>query len=287
MMNKGYICVVQNNDNVDYLRAAYALALSLNNTQSKVKKLSIVTDMKVPKKYKYAFDEVISIKKDRAKNAGWKLHNLVDLYEYSPYDETVILDSDMLFLTDVSHWWNTLTKKDIWFTTNTKTFRDELSPTNTIYRQQFIKNELPSIYMAFFYFKKCDDAKILFNMAKGICENWKEVETTYLNKMKPGIFSTDITFALATKLTGLTEKATMPQFPFPYFTHMKTENQNWDLDGYKVHEDWRKYINVSFDEFNSSLGIKLGTLRQFAPLHYYIKEFLTDDMIKILKAKYE
>ncbi len=286
-MTKGYICVAQNNNDVDYVRLAYALGLSLCNTQSKVKKLSIVTDSKVSKKQRKVFDKVIRIKKDRAKDADWKLQNLVDLYEYSPYDETVILDSDMLFLTDVSHWWDTLSKKNIWFTTNTKTFRNEVASTNTVYRQEFIKNELPSIYMAFFYFKKCDEAKELFNMVVNICENWDEAVIKYLNRMRPTVFSTDVAFALAVKLTGLTEMATMPQFDFPYFTHMKSENQNWDLLGYKIHEDWREYINVSFDEFNDSLGIKLGALRQFAPLHYYIKEFLTDDMITILEENYE
>jgi len=285
-MTRGYICIAQNTE-VDYVRLAYSLGLSLANTQSTVKKLSIVTDSKISSKQRKVFDKVIYIKKDRAKNADWKLHNIVDLYEYSPYDETIILDSDMLFLTDVSHWWDTLSKKNIWFTTNTKTFRDETAPTNTIYRQEFIKNELPSIYMAFFYFKKCDEAKELFDMAAMICENWNEMIVKYLNKQKPKIFSTDVAFALATKLTGLIEQATMPQFEFPYFTHMKSENQDWDLMGYKIHKDWRRYINVSFDEFNNSLGVKLGTLRQFSPLHYYIKEFLTDDMIKILEEQYE
>ena len=32
-MTKGYICIAQNNDNVNYLDQAYALALSLRNTQ--------------------------------------------------------------------------------------------------------------------------------------------------------------------------------------------------------------------------------------------------------------
>ena len=41
---KGYICIVQNNSNVDYLKQAYGLALSLKNTQSDTNKLSIMVD---------------------------------------------------------------------------------------------------------------------------------------------------------------------------------------------------------------------------------------------------
>lgn len=286
-MSKGYICLVQNNDGTDYLRLAYGLALSLKNTQSKINKLSIVTDCdNIPEKYVSAFDKIIPLKQDRAKDATWKLHNIVDLYELTPYDETVILDSDMLFLSDVSHWWDTLQKRDLWFTTKIKTYRDEQSPRNTIYRQEFIKNNLPEIYMAFFYFKKCESAEKLFSMAKSICEKWNDAVKIHLRKQKPNVFSTDVAFALAAKLTGSIEESTL-YFPYPYFTHMKTANQNWNLSGYVFDEDWTKYIDVSFDEFNNSLGIKLGSLRQFGPLHYHVKEFLTDEMIEILEKNNE
>ena len=283
-MTRGYICVAQNNKDTNYVRLAYALALSLKNTQSKVSKLSIVTTNNVPKKYRAAFDKVIKIKNDRAKQVDWKLHNIVDLYEYSPYDETVILDSDMLFLTDVSHWWDKLSERDLWFTTNTKTHKDEETFKETIYRQEFIKNELPSIYMAFSYFKKSDKATELFDLTKLICENWGFFVKEYLSKQKPKVFSTDVAFALAIKLLQIENECTLPQLTFPYFTHMKPRNQNWNMDHYTVNEDWRKYTHVEFDKFNNSLGILIGCHRQFGPLHYHAKEFLTDEMISILES---
>jgi len=285
-MNRGYICVAQNNPEtgIDYISMAYALALSLRNTQTDIKRLSIVTDEKnIPEKYQEVFDNVIPISNDRAKDEDWKLHNIVDLYEYSPYDETVMLDSDMLFLTDVSHWWNKLSERELWFTTNTRTYKGTAAPTDTIYRQEFIKNRLPSVYNAFFYFKKGDTSNELFKMMKLICENWDDCCDKYLSICRPKVFSTDVAFGLAVKLLGLTEQATFPELFFPYFTHMKTQNQGWNFSSHKIVEDWTKYTDVSFDRFHNSLGIKIGTVRQFGPLHYHVKSFMTKEMIKILE----
>ena len=284
-MNRGYICLVQNNSTTDYLRLAYALSLSIRNTQSEVKHLSIVTDEKdIPPKYKEVFDNIIEIKNDRAVGSDWKLHNIVDLYEYTPYNETVMLDSDMLFLDDVSHWWNKLQERDLWFTTNIRTYMNEPSPPNTMYREEFLKNNLPSVYNAFFYFKKSEEAENLFNETKLICENWDYFVSRYLYKRKPKHFSTDVAFGLAVKILGLKEKATLTELCFPYFTHMKTANQRWDLSTFEFNEDWTKYPPMSFDRFNNTLGIKIGNVRQFGILHYHVKTFLTDEMLEILEG---
>jgi len=283
-MAKGYICLVQNNSTTDYLRLAYALALSIRNTQSKVRKLSIVTDQKnIPQKYKEVFDNIIEIRNDRATESDWKLHNIVDLYEYTPYDETVMLDSDMLFLDDISHWWDKLQERDLWFTTNTRTYMNETAPLNTIYREEFLKNNLPSLYNAFFYFKKSENTERLFNEMKLICENWDYFVNRHLYKRKPKMFSTDVAFGLAVKILGLKDKATLSELCFPYFTHMKTTNQNWNLSAFELDEDWTKYPPMSFDKFNDTLGIKIGNVRQFGILHYHIKSFLTDEMLEILE----
>lgn len=282
--NKGYICVVQNNKTTNYLQLAYALALSIKKTQKEVNKLSIITDIKdIPIYMQKIFDNIIFIKNDRAKNKNWKLDNIIDLYDYTPYNETIMLDSDMLFLSNIDHWWKFLSLKDIWFTTKIKNYQNNYCLENTIYRQEFIKNKIPSVYNAFFYFKKSSNAEELFNMVKIIHKNWDFFCNKYLFKLKPKVFSTDVAFSLAIKLLGFTEIATFPNVSFPYFTHMKTQNQGWDLTQIKYNEDWTKIVDVSYDEFNNSLGIKISTVRQLGILHYHVKTFLSDEMIKILE----
>ena len=283
-MNKGYICVVQNTKKTNYLRLAYALALSIKNTQSDINKLSIVTDIKrMPKGYRKVFDNVIPLKNDRAENSDWKLNNIVDLYDYTPYDDTVMLDSDMLFLSDISHWWKYLQMKNVWFTTNIRNLYNQPVPKNTIYREEFIKNELASVYNAFFYFKKSEQAKELFDMMKHVCENWDYCVFKYLNKKKPKVFSTDVAFGLSLKLLGRSQDFTFDKMPFPYFTHMKIQNQGWDRLNRHEDGDWQNATDISIDNFNESLGIKIGTIRQFGVFHYHQKSFLTDKMIEILE----
>ena len=287
-MSKGYICVVQNTKDTNYLRLAYALALSIKNTQSNVNKLSIVTDIKrMPKGYRKAFDKVIPLKHDRAKDEEWKLHNIVDLYDYTPYDETVMLDSDMLFLSDVSHWWDFLSLKNIWFTTQVRNLYNDTVPFGTIYREEFIKNSLPSVYNAFFYFKKSTEAKELFDMMKHVCTNWDFCVSRYLFNKKPKVFSTDVAFGLSLKLLGLGVEGTFDQMPFPYFTHMKIQNQGWSRLNRYEDGDWQKAVDVSIDSFDNSLGVIINTIRQFGVFHYHVKHFLSDKMIEILEQANE
>ena len=77
-MSKGYIVIAQNSADTNYVRMAYALALSLKITQSKVSNLSICVEDKttVPEKYKKVFDQVIEIPwTDDAKDSDWKIDN--------------------------------------------------------------------------------------------------------------------------------------------------------------------------------------------------------------------
>jgi len=105
-MSKGYLAIVQNSKH-DYLRMAYALALSIASSQKSVRKMSIAIDKNViiPDKYKAIFDNIIDIPfNDDAELEEWKVHNKWKYYHMTPYDHTVILDADMLFTSDVGHW---------------------------------------------------------------------------------------------------------------------------------------------------------------------------------------
>ena len=43
-MSRGYLCIAQNSDGVDYLRMAYLQALSCKLTQSSVRNFSVIVD---------------------------------------------------------------------------------------------------------------------------------------------------------------------------------------------------------------------------------------------------
>ena len=62
-MSRGYIVIAQNNDTVDYLEQAYALALNLKLTQTVVSNLTVCVDAETKKlikaKHKKIFDSII------------------------------------------------------------------------------------------------------------------------------------------------------------------------------------------------------------------------------------
>ena len=278
---RGFFTFAQNGSH-DYLRMAYALALSLKATQTDVPYLAvgITSGMTVPKEYLWAFDEIIEIPwGDAAKDSSWKLENEWKAYHMTPYRETIKLDCDMLFLQNVDAWWDVLATKDVWASTTAITYRGSVA-TSDHYRKTFTANELPNIYTAFMYFRHSDLASELFTMAELIYVNWDKFILEFMDEPRPTEVSTDVVFALAIKLLGIQDETTDASSDFPYFTHMKTKLQEWDNEA--VTERWTDHIGTYFTD---ELELKIGRYRQLAPLHYHVKTFITDEMISIYESK--
>lgn len=282
-MSKGYLILAQNNGKDDYIRMAYALALSIKNTQSVVNRVCLATDADVeslPEKYRMIFDDIVPIPWiDHAKESKWKIENTWKFYHMSPYDETVVLDADMLFPADISHWWDILSTKDVWVTNRPRTFKG--TPiTSTKYRQVHVSNNLPHFYIAFFYFKKSKLAAELFEMTEIIYHNWERFFYEYLDETRPKYNSGDVAYALAIKLLGIEEECFGNLSELPTFVHMKSHLQG--INERLISEDWTRHIPTYFMDDGSFI---IGNYRQHVPFHYYVKTWLTDDMIKILENR--
>lgn len=281
-MSKGYLVIAQNNKKYDYLRMAYALALSIKNTQSSVKSITLATDSDtIPDAYRYVFDEIVEIPwGDSAKRSEWKIDNKWKYYYITPYEETIILDVDMIFTSDISYWWDILKDKDVWACSAPVTFKGH-TITSDIYRQTFSSNSLPNVYTAFMYFKKSDLTSELFKMVDYIFKNWKLFYYEYLDITRPKNLSGDVAYALAIKLLGI-ESQCLDNISIPTFVHMKSQVQN--LPSGVLDEDWTKSLPSYFLNDGSLI---VGNYKQEYPFHYHIKEWLTDDKIKILENIYK
>lgn len=282
-MSKGYLILAQDTKKEDYLRMAYALALSIKNTQSKVSNVCLATDVKprsIPKKYKQVFDEIVPIPwSDHAKDSKWKIENKWKYYYMTPFDETVILDADMLFPADISHWWDILQHKDVWITDKPRTFKGQII-TSTKYRNAFVSNELPNVYTAFMYFKKNNLAAELYAMVEYIFNNWERFYYNYLDENRPKHLSGDVAYALAIKLLGIENECFSSYADVPTFVHMKGHLQG--IDEKLIQEDWTKSLPTYFHNDGT---FKIGNYQQIYPFHYHIKEWLTDGMIDILEDR--
>lgn len=257
-MTKGYLVMAQGEQ---YARQAEHLARSIRNTQSCVSRLSVITDQTVDATL---FDCVISIEDDLAENSTWKIENRIKFYDLTPYDETVILDSDMLFLSDVSHWWKLFEKYDLLLTNQVLTYRGT-EITDTFYRKTFIHNQLPNVYSAFTYFKKTDLTKTFFNLVSSIVNNWEEWTSRYTPEYKQSFKSIDVAMAVAVKILGIEDEVTS-KLGYPTFTHMKGMCQGW----HHGVEKWDDVLAV----YKEGSKIQLGPYIQSGILHYVKKDFV-------------
>lgn len=281
-MTRGYITIAQNLGDVNYVRMAYALALSIKASQRN-NQFAVCVSKKddVPDEYRRVFDHVIEIPwGDDAETSDWKLENLWKLVHMTPFDETICLDADMIFTDNIDHWWDVLQQKEMWATTNPVTFRGE-TITSDYYRKAFTSNNLPNIYGAFMYFRKTEMVHEIFDLTREITQNWGTFFDEFLPENKPRFFSTDVAFALAIRILGLENEVTNNHCKYlPTFLHMKSYVQNIP-DAYLT-EDWTKHISSSFSD---DCILKIGNYTQKVPVHYHIKEWLTDSIIRKLERK--
>jgi hypothetical protein len=280
-MSKGYFAIVQNGTH-DYVRMAYALAMSIASTQKGVRKLSIAVDKNttIPDKYKIMFDNVVEIPfNDDAELEDWKVHNKWKYYHMTPYDETVILDADMLFTNDVGHWWNSFADRSMTATSDVFTYRGD-KVNDRHYRKTFLTNNLPNIYSAFFHFnKKSDLTEEFFKLVEYIFRNYNTFKEDFLNPPRQNWISADVIYAMAIKILDIENEVIVKNLNYPTFVHMKTNVQNWQAN---YSEEWNKHIGVYF---NDNCELTVGNFKQTLPFHYHNKDFLTDSMIVKLEKK--
>ena len=164
-MNRGFILFVQKNNTSDYLKQAVACSLSIKKFMPD-DQICLMTDIDVPENYKKHFDHIQDIPGlDLAVNSEWKVNNRCKIYTNSPFEQSIVLDVDMLLLENIEHWWEQLSKYELYYTDKVKTYRNEWV-SDDYYRKVFVENSLPNVYCGFHYFKKCKNNNVFLNKSK-------------------------------------------------------------------------------------------------------------------------
>jgi hypothetical protein len=267
-MSKGYLLFAIDGK-INYSKLAYACALSIKRTQPEnYNSVSIVTNNIEYFADKSIFDNVI--KYDSAQ-IGMDVRSLS--YDYSPYDETVILDSDMLFLKPMDHYWDMMGDMDLYISTAPQTHRGKQFHYG-YYRKIFEDNHWTDVYSAWTYFKKSDLANEFFDNVKLITDNPKEFLKLYKTHRPMTTIPTDEAFAIAIEMMDIQ----FPDWDFPRITHMKSEVQGWK----NCSNDWNGYLRFLINEDNQ---VFTGVWSQLELLHYVNKNLITDQVIDILEGK--
>lgn len=246
-MTRGFVIMAQDNkDSVTYYNCAKALEKSIKLVMPNASITIVTTDM-LP----YG---------DLAPNENWKLINDWQVYEASPYDETIKLEADMYIPRSIDHWWDVLSKQNIVISSSIRNFKQEIS-NNRFYRKFIDDNNLPNAYNAITYFKKSDMAKKFFAIVRDVFENW-EAYKVILKCNPTEIVTTDWAYAIACHIMGV-ENTMMPVFEEMSMVHMKQHINECPT------EDWTD----SFVYECLPNQIRIQTVPQQYPFHYHIKNF--------------
>ncbi len=274
-MSKGFLVLAQKSE-VDYLKQAYALAKSIKASQATVKNISLVTNDAVSEDYREVFDNIIPIPfGDAAKDSEWKVENRWKLYHASPYDETIILDADMLILDDVSLLWDYCSNRDLHFTSKVIDYKGRVI-TDNVYRKTFTENHLPNLYSGLFYFKKSDFSLEFFKTLEFVVYNWQRVYADITPKSTQKFFSFDVAVSITAKILNVEDAVIDKSSPFK-FVHMKPALQGWE----PTPGSW---LSQTLINFNSNKELYINNFKQIGVFHYVEDDFLTDKILEKLNG---
>ena len=273
-MSKGFLVFAQNTDSVNYVQQAYALALSIHNSQEEVTNISLVTNSPVPDKYKSTFDQIIPIPyfKD-VENSPFQAEHRYQLYSATPYDETIVLDADMLVLEDISNWWLFCKDYNIKFCSKVRNYKQEIIKTDTFYRKSFIINKLSNPYFALHYFKKSKQAKTFYKVLEYVVNNWELCCGQFAPKEYQKCISMDLATAIAVDILDMQDIVDSNN-PLE-FIHMKPMLQGWTSPP----ASWQDITVTYFTDKN----LFVNNIKQGRIFHYVDKNFLTEAYIKDLE----
>jgi len=191
------------------------------------------------------------------------LLNMWQLYWMSPYDETIVLDADILFLNDYSYWWDYLSKFDMLFPNTIINYRQETIK-HTQYDKILTEHNFRPAYEKMFYFKKGQFAQEFFTMLEQILKNYRSISTEIFYDYRPTSLRTSHIFPACIKMLGIEDTVYDKNNIFKY-VDMKLSCLNaniikWDEDL----EYWGDYKEYYIENF-----------KQYYPLHYRNAEIYT------------
>jgi hypothetical protein len=267
----GFLTFAKNSEDVDYLKLAYLQALNVKATQKNNKFAVVVdpaTNLLIEQKHKDVFDYIIVHESNGPFDAE------PDVFWLTPFKETIKLESDLLLTRSIDHWINAFRLKDIVLSTGCKKYDGTSSKVRT-YRKLFDDNNLPDVYNGLMYFRYSRTSMEFFTLSRQIRNNWKQIKDKILLQCNEDEPSTDVLYAVTAKVIGI-EQCTIPSMDFVNFVHMKPAISNIDST--------RPWYETLMFELDGDM-LRINNLNQYYPVHYYDKNFASDDIIKYYEQR--
>jgi hypothetical protein len=269
---QGFVTIAQNTQQVDYLKLAYVQAMSIKLVMPTAKYAVIVdqeTNSKIEEKHKKVFDYIIPLPEDLAKEETWKLSNEWQVFDLTPFKETIKLESDIVFTRSIEHWWTMFRLRNVVLSLGCRDFKGQ-SSTVRRYRKLFNDNYLPDTYSGLMYFRYSNEAYNFFAVAKSVYKNWNYIKEKVLVNCHDEFPTTDVVYSLTALNIGI-ESCTLPEVDFVNFTHMKNA-----MNGWPEATPWSELVVSELD----LPMIRINNVNQYHPLHYQDKNWVTDDVVE-------
>jgi len=270
-VSKGFLIYAEG---ADYVQQAYALALSIKYSQPTINSVSLLTQDPVPEKYQKVFDQIIPIPWYEQEGGKYSAEHRWKVYHATPYDETIVLDADMLVLEDIAQWWDYCSNYNVKFCNRIQNYKLE-TVVDTVNRRAFIANNLSSPYYALHYFKKSDKALEFYRTLEFVCNNWEWCWTKFAPKEYQKWLSMDLATAITIEILLAHEQVFDYNSPLE-FIHMKPGIQNW----HPVPDTWQDTVTHIL---NSRGELIVGNILQSKIFHYVEPSFITDKLLTRLE----
>lgn len=221
-MSKGILYFSFNNESINYIRitelsarkAKYFLNVPVSIVTDKVSAESI-TNVDL-------FDHIILVDSESyyfQKNFAngeikeklqWKNSHRNSAYELTPYDETLVLDSDYIVNSNVLNYcWNQPHNFLIYKDSYNLSGKFDISP-------YMSEHGIPFYWATVFYFKKVKETKIFFDLVSYIKLNWNFYRKIY--KIESTTFRNDFAFTIAIHImNGFSENIFAKNLPGKLF----------------------------------------------------------------------
>ena len=210
-MTRGIVLIAHNTEEIDYVNIAKYTALRAKKFLNLP--VTLITDVEIDN---HPFDEVIihdtTLYQKRIDNNNnfsvWKNFDRYMVYDYTPYDHTLLLDIDFIINSDQL---NKLWYLDRDFLCHSKT--DSITKYDLTYDLTFGQYQIDICWATVLMFKKSDFSRAVFDMWKMIQQNYIYYAALY--KFNNQLFRNDyaLTLALQTVSGHLGYDEYMIQYP--------------------------------------------------------------------------
>ena len=210
-MSRGVLLFAQNNSEIDYNKIAVYAASRVEQYLNVP--VSIVTDskewlLKSQPAAKLLFDNIISLNSETSqtkkffdgtlssKILTWKNLSRSDCFDLSPYDETLVIDTDYLIASkNLNKIWNS--KHDFLIYKESFDLAQWRDPKPFTYINQL---SIPFYWATAFYFKKTLFTRAFFNLVRHIRSNYSYYRSLY--NIDSTVFRNDFAFSIALNIMG-------------------------------------------------------------------------------------